>query len=119
MQIFTNTNAAGHSYCCFSRSRRCCCRRVSALISSNAVAAAAADALSSSEANSDGAAAGIETADADAARVDGLMGGMGLEGVARAGAGEETEDRRSLIQPEAIMKLCHDKNLEQKLFITI
>ncbi len=49
----------------------------------------------------------METADADAARVEGtgFEGGMGLEGVARAGAGEETDDRRSLIQPEAIMKI--------------
>jgi hypothetical protein len=108
--------AAGNSYCCFSCSRRCRCRWVSALISSNAAAAAAADAASSSEADSEGAAGGTGAADADAAAAEGtgFEGGKGLEGVAKAGAGEETDDRRSLTQPAAIIKWRHKDNLEQK-----
>ena len=49
----------------------------------------------------------MTAADVDAARAEGsgFEGGMGLEGVTKAGAGEETDDRRSLIQPEAIMKI--------------
>ncbi len=48
----------------------------------------------------------MTAADVDAARAEGsgFEGGMGLEGVTKAGAGEETDDRRSLTQPAAMIK---------------